>query len=237
MNPLDASRRVAAVLFDLDGTLYDQRRMRAAMAAELLALPFSAPFMARRVWKGLSAYRRSQEALRAQGVTGSTAMAQLEHAARASGLSREELAPIVDEWMHERPLRHLPACRAAGAHELLKSLDRAGVPLGLLSDYPVRHKLRALGVAQYFSLVLSASDPEVNAFKPSPRGFLAASERWDLDPADVLYVGDREDVDAAGARAAGMPCVIVSRRARHTGLQQGVLIVDSLERLHRVLSC
>src|SRR4029453_13260296 len=31
VNPLDSDRRIAAVLFDLDGTLYDQRRMRALM--------------------------------------------------------------------------------------------------------------------------------------------------------------------------------------------------------------
>ena len=51
---------------------------------------------------------------------------------------------------------------------------------------------------------------EDGAFKPSPRGFLAACARWELDPADVLYVGDRVDADAAGAAAARMPAVIVT---------------------------
>jgi FMN phosphatase YigB (HAD superfamily) len=235
-NPVHPARRVAAVLFDLDGTLYDQRRMRAFMAAELLTLPFKSPFETRRVWKGLSAYRRAQEALRTEGWSGSAAVAQLTHAAQAAAVPAAALAPIVDEWMHERPLRHLAACRAPGLGRLLAFLDDAGVPMGVLSDYPVRQKLRALGVAKHFSVVLSASDPEVNAFKPNPRGFLAAAERWGLDPDDVLYVGDRVEVDAAGAAAAGMPCVIVSRSARPTHPANGTLVLDSLERLHDVLS-
>ena len=50
---------------------------------------------------------------------------------------------------------------------------------------------------------------EINAFKPHPHGFLHACERWGLQPEEVLFVGDREDVDARGARNAGMPCALV----------------------------
>jgi putative hydrolase of the HAD superfamily len=51
----------------------------------------------------------------------------------------------------------------------------------------------------------------VNAFKPHPRGFLAACEGWGWSPHEVVYVGDRCEVDAMGAAAAGMPCVIIGR--------------------------
>ena len=37
-SPLDARQRIRAVLFDLDGTLYRQGRMRTLMAMELLTL-------------------------------------------------------------------------------------------------------------------------------------------------------------------------------------------------------
>jgi FMN phosphatase YigB (HAD superfamily) len=36
--------------------------------------------------------------------------------------------------------------------------------------------------------------------------------KWGLDPSEVLYVGDRIDVDAPGARAAGMPCAVLTTR-------------------------
>jgi hypothetical protein len=50
-NPLDPARRIRAVLFDLDGTLYDQRRMRTLMAMELAAMLLRRPFQAPRNWR------------------------------------------------------------------------------------------------------------------------------------------------------------------------------------------
>jgi FMN phosphatase YigB (HAD superfamily) len=235
-NPLDPDRRVAAVLFDLDGTLYDQRRLRALMAAELMTLPLTRPTVALRSWRGLAAFRRAQEQLRhnGDGDIRSWSRRQIERAAADAGLTAFELGPIVDEWMFERPLKYLRVCRAAGLPDFLAFLNDAGVEIGVLSDYPVDMKLRALGIADYFSMRLCSSDADVGALKPSPRGFLRAAERWGLDPADVLVVGDRFDVDAAGALAAGMPAFILRRR-RPANIPPRVAIVPSIERLHRVL--
>ena len=114
--------------------------------------------------------------------------------------------------MLNRPLKYLQFCRAVGLDGLLAELDRLGVRTGVLSDYPAEAKLRALGLEGRFSPVLCATDPEIGAFKPSPRGFLRACAVWNLPPRDVLFVGDRVDVDAAGAAAAGMRCVIIGRQ-------------------------
>jgi HAD superfamily hydrolase (TIGR01549 family) len=84
--------------------------------------------------------------------------------------------------------------------------------LGVLSDYPVRDKLNALGVAESFSLALCTTDPEINALKPHPRGFKRACELWHLHPEEILYVGDRVDVDEKGARAAGLQFAILGHR-------------------------
>jgi phosphoglycolate phosphatase-like HAD superfamily hydrolase len=50
----------------------------------------------------------------------------------------------------------------------------------------------------------------VAAFKPNPRGILVALERLGVAPGEALYVGDRAEVDAAAARAAGVACAILS---------------------------
>jgi FMN phosphatase YigB (HAD superfamily) len=230
-NPVTPTRGIRAVLFDVDGTLYRQRPLRLLMAAELGALAFRHPRGAPAVWRTLSAYRKAQESLR--GREGAGAARQLELAAARARMSTDEVAAIVDEWMIERPLKHLARCRAHGLVDLLEFLTARRVQMGILSDYPARKKIDALGVGHYFSVILCGSDPEVGAFKPSPRGFLAACARWQLDPADVLYVGDRMDADAAGAAAAKMPAVIVtSEQVRNTA---GTLAVSSLERLRHVL--
>jgi FMN phosphatase YigB (HAD superfamily) len=193
------------------------------------------PSKAPRRWQALRAFREAQERLREIGNEPHTAdptEAQFEAARRASGLPVAEVEALVADWMMKRPLKYLQLCRARGLDGLLAAIERAGVPAGVLSDYPAGDKLHALGLASRFFPVLSAADPEIRAFKPNPRGFLRACRIWRLPPSAVLFVGDRVEVDAAGAAAAGMPCAIVSRRpaARHARYAT----FQSLEQLCRV---
>ena len=234
--PMPADRaRVRAVLFDLDGTLYSQQRLRALMVPELLALPVRRPHRGWKELQAIAAYRRAQERLRGAWQGGDLASAQIEAAAAAAGLTPDEVERVVNEWMLERPLKYLRWCRAPGILEILSRLDDAGVMAGVLSDYPAEGKLRALGLSGRFSIVLCSSDPEIAAFKPSPRGFTRACELWGLTPDEVLAVGDRADVDAAGAAAAGMSCVIVGRSRGVVPPGVSCVTVPSLERLTCVL--
>jgi HAD superfamily hydrolase (TIGR01549 family) len=234
MNPLEPGRRIKAVLFDLDGTLYHQPRMRALMALELSTMIVTKPWSARRRLKALSAYRRAQESLRESTDARVSPGAQIEFASTRSGMLASEVGALVEEWMFERPLKYMRMCSAEGLSPLLALLERARVPIGVLSDYPAEAKLRALGLAGRFSPVLCSTDPEIAALKPHPRGFLRASEHWRVDPAEVLVVGDRADVDGGGARAAGMPCVVIGSPA--SGVREsGVMFLPSLERLRCVL--
>ncbi len=230
-NPLNDARRIRAVLFDVDGTLYRQTPVRLRMTAELVAFAAAHPFRAATTWRALSAYRVAQESLRGQDDGG--AARQLEVAASRTGLDRDSIAAIVDEWMIERPLQYLARYRADGVVALLEFLNARRVPMGVLSDYPALKKIEALGLQSYFSLVLCGGDPEIGAFKPNPRGFLAACDRWDIEPADVLYVGDRVDADAAGAAAARMPAVVMT--ATRLSDSAGALALSSFERLRHVL--
>jgi HAD superfamily hydrolase (TIGR01549 family) len=223
---------VRAMLFDLDGTLYRQARLRQLMALELLTMPLGGPIKALRRLRALRAFRQAQERLRLDG-DADPARRQVEAAAAAAGLPVAEVDALVAEWMMERPLKYLQFCRAPGLDRLLDLLTRAGVRAGILSDYPADAKLRALGLEGRFAPVLCASDPAIGAFKPSPRGFLRACEVWNLKPTEVLCVGDRIDVDAAGAAAAGMPCVIIGRTHRTVASAEFV-VLPSLERLSRV---
>jgi HAD superfamily hydrolase (TIGR01509 family) len=220
-----------AVLFDLDGTLYRQKPLRALMAAELLTLPLAGPRKAARRLTALRAYRHAQEALRSTTSAG-LAAEQINVAATASGLPVEEVDALVTEWMLQRPLKYLQFCRAPGLIPVLDALAAKGLRLGVFSDYPALAKIEALGLGRRFSPVLCSTDAEIAAFKPHPRGFLRACELWGLSPSDVLFVGDRPEVDAAGAAAAGMRCVIVGRSEAPAGANYAV--VPTFERFSRV---
>jgi HAD superfamily hydrolase (TIGR01509 family) len=225
---------IRAVLFDLDGTLFRHNAMRLLMALELAGAACRQPARAGRLWRVLGAYRKMQEDLRKNG-TGTLAGLQVEATAARTGIPAGEVAAMVDEWMFRRPLKHMRRCSAPGLSDLLAFLEGNGLALGVLSDYPPHAKLEALGVSERFSLILCSTDPEIGAFKPNPRGFLYACRQWKLEPRDVLVVGDRVSVDAAAARAAGMPCVIVGRSQR---IQPSAdyMTVPSLASLSRILA-
>lgn len=208
--------RIRGVLLDIDGTLYHQRSLRGLMAFELSTAPFALGSIreALRVWRILKCFREGREALRAmEDPRVPLVSLQYSLVAERVCVTSREVEMVVKEWMYRRPLKHLKICRRRGMKEFFHFAAERGLRTGVFSDYPVREKLQGLGIHAPLTVELCATDPEINAFKPNPKGFLYACHLWNLDPREVLYVGDRHDVDASGAKAAGMPYVIFSRRA------------------------
>jgi HAD superfamily hydrolase (TIGR01549 family) len=206
--------QVRAVLFDVDGTLYHQRRLRVCMAAELATLALRRGRSSAGVIRVLKTYRRVHEELRALGGHDAPlAGLQIARTAQREQVAETVVEAAVAEWMHRRPLKYLRWCRRHGLVELLQRLQQRGMRLGVLSDYPSRDKLAALGVERFFTPVLCTTDREINALKPHPGGFRRACELWQLSPEEVLYVGDRSEVDAAGALAAGVRCAVFASGA------------------------
>ncbi len=200
------------MLFDLDGTLYHQAPLRRRMLIELALAPLRerSPASALRVWRVIRRFRKTREDLRVQGDRVEDLVdLQYRRPAEQLGFDPAEVETIVERWMHRRPLPHLAGCVRAELPALLDGLEARGLHIGLFSDYPARAKLEAMGLAGRFDPVLAATDPEIHAFKPHPAGLLRAAEIWDLPPDTILYVGDRPEVDAAAAVAAGMLCAII----------------------------
>jgi FMN phosphatase YigB (HAD superfamily) len=202
---------IKAVLFDVDGTLYHQKPLRVCMAAELAASPswLRSVAASRRLVRVLRTYRQVHEEMRRlDGHDSPLADYQIRETASRERVGERDVRAFVGEWMLRRPLKYLRWCRRGGLVDLLQALDRQGVRLGVLSDYPAGEKLAAMGVDRFFTQVRCTTDTAVNALKPHPRGFLLACETWGLAQDEVLYVGDRPEVDGAGALAAGLQCAL-----------------------------
>jgi putative hydrolase of the HAD superfamily len=213
-------RPIRAVLLDVDGTLYHQSALRCFMGLELCTLPLSSRSCrsAYSIWRSLGYFRRIREELRSLGEPeGPLATLQYVQAAERAGENQAHVEHVVTEWIYQRPLKYLRLCRRRGLEAFLTFLDTQGVQVGVFSDYPVLDKLQALGLSGRMSLALCATDPAINAFKPHPKGFLHACARWGLFPAEVLYIGDRQEVDAVGAANAGMPCALLGAPASQKG--------------------
>lgn len=205
-------KRVTTLVFDVDGTLYEQGGLRRAVLIRLLAHAVAHPSDGVAAFRALRAYRHAQELLRGAAVEGALGEAQIRLACERSGQASHAVAAIVDRWMHREPLDLLERFVMPGLRTLLGTASDRGLRLGVLSDYPAAAKLEAMKLAELFDVVVCAQDAGVNRFKPDPSGLFETLRRLGTSPGQALYVGDRADVDASVASAAGVPCVLVGRR-------------------------
>jgi HAD superfamily hydrolase (TIGR01549 family) len=197
------------VVFDVDGTLYDQGRLRRTMArdlllASLLGADVSSP-------KVLAAFRRRRETM-AEEETKDFEGCLVRETAAKTGRSEAEVTAIVERWLLERPLRHLARCRYAGVDKLFAGLRRAGKRIGILSDYPAQAKLNALGLAA--DHIVAAGDLEIGRLKPHPRGLQRLMEIADVSASRTILIGDRYDRDGRAAERAGTRYLIRTSKAK-----------------------
>ncbi|HEY7649412.1 MAG TPA: HAD-IA family hydrolase [Methylomirabilota bacterium] len=91
----------------------------------------------------------------------------------------------------------------------LRLVRQAGLSAAVISNSngSVRSILEDLGLAAYLDFVLDSA--EVGVEKPNARIFQMALERAGLGPGQAVYVGDLYSVDVLGARAAGLPAVLL----------------------------
>ncbi|MDO4497624.1 MAG: HAD family hydrolase, partial [Bacteroidales bacterium] len=90
------------------------------------------------------------------------------------------------------------------ASELLEAMRQQQLKLVLYSDYGCAYeKLQAIGIdPALFDYVISA--PELGGLKPSRASMQRLIEKCGLNPAETLFVGDRQDTDGESAQAVGM---------------------------------
>lgn len=107
------------------------------------------------------------------------------------------------------------------------------VGLGVVSNASLPYqtgKLRTVGLLHHFADTILCSD-EFGSAKPDPGIFLAGCAMLGLEPEQVAYVGDRYDVDALGARDAGLQAYWLDRRGLGVAADDGITVIRSLAEL------
>ncbi|ARX86713.1 hydrolase [Streptomyces alboflavus] len=95
------------------------------------------------------------------------------------------------------------------------------------------HKLRTLGVRDRFEAVLCAADLGVS--KPAAEAFHAVCAELGLAPAEIAYVGDQPEIDARGARDAGLLGIWLDRNGSAQEGPSGVHRIAGLAELPALL--
>jgi putative hydrolase of the HAD superfamily len=213
-----------AVLFDAGNTLVflDYARLAEGVNA-VLGLSLTGRGLAQHA----SAAARAME--RAAGTDQERAAAYLETLFLLGGVPAPRLGDVRSCLGRMHGERHLWSAVAERSGESLARLRAAGLRLGVVSnsDGRVEQALQAAGLREYFDVVLDSA--LVGVEKPDPRIFRAALDALGVAPEEALYVGDLYEVDVLGARAAGMPAVLLAQP--EAGSPPGCRTVASLEDL------
>lgn len=196
-----------AVIFDVDGTLYNQKMLRLRMFLSLLkTLCFHVntwPII--KVLRSFRRYRESTAFIDAEASLES----QYNWVAEATQLNIALVRAVVEEWMFAKPLKHLTACQYPGVHIFFQKLKERRIMIGIFSDYPAKQKLTAMALEADF--YVCSTDQDVRRLKPDPKGLLKCCKEMRVDPMKTLYIGDRDDLDGACARAADIHYCIIPK--------------------------
>jgi sugar-phosphatase len=203
-------RKVAAVLFDLDGVLVESREST------------------ERVWLEWASHNGIEEG----------ALRSAMHGVRSADVIRAlrpELDAVTESQEVERrqavDAEGLVAIRGAAAALGALKADRVAVvtsgtrPLALA-------RLAAVGIEPPAVMVFA---DDVRRGKPDPEGYLTAASRLGTDPAEALVVEDAPPGIEA-ARAAGAATVGVTSTHTREELAAADLVIETLEELPALLA-
>ena len=181
----------AAVIFDNDGLLLDTESVWTRAEEDLFEL------------RGLEFTPADKLELvgTSAEIAGGILERRLGEPGRAAALIEELNELVVAELEHgvEAML---------GARELLERLRGHSVPLGLVSNSPLRFVRRSIelaGFEHHFDVILSAH--EVAAPKPAPDSYLEACRRLGVEAGPSVIALEDSPTGVAAARAAGLTVI------------------------------
>lgn len=192
-------------IFDLDGTLYDRKRLKQRIIFSYVGHHF---------WRSLvlmGSERSARKELRLQN-SGTIGYAEFfDLIAKKSGQSPE----FVRKWYNDSYMVHMADvlakhyCARPGIVDKIKELKKQGVRVLVLSDYGnIENKLKALKIdPSLFEYLLDS--PSLGGFKPSESVFLTACQIVGCEPSEAVMIGDRPEVDG-GSVKVGMPYIDIT---------------------------
>ena len=193
---------IDAVIFDLDGTLYKQSKVRSVMIWRLLIHAILGGYRDILI---VMHYRQNMEKL-ANKPTPNLHQLQFLETAKVFLLEEREIKEIIHKWMIIKPLDILKKSVYPDVNRLFKILRGRGIKIGIFSDYPAVEKLKILGLE--VDAICSSTEKDVSKLKPNPAGLLKVLDQLNTNPVRAIMIGDREDRDLLCANSLGVPCLI-----------------------------
>ncbi len=218
---LPMPRRIRAVVFDMDGLMFNTEELYPIVGSELLR-------------------RRGCELKREllNRMMGRPAPVALQMMIDEYGLDATveqlifETAEIFPSILNTR-LQLMP-----GLSDLLAALEQHALPKGIATSSNRWFTLDVLGrfeLVERFKFILTAED--VTHGKPHPEVYLTAAERHGVEPGEILVLEDSQNGCRAAVAAGAVTVAVPGDHSRHHDFSGTHFIADSLadDRLYALL--
>ena len=189
--------RIAAIIFDLDGTLVDTvPDLRNALNKTLAELG-----------------REPLDTNAVKGMIGDGIAKFVERGFAATGTAPgpKELEALVSRYSHYYDQGLIvDSALYPGVADTLKTLNDGGHQLGVCTNKPYAQSvkiLNALNIEAYFHTITGGDSTD--RLKPDPKPLLRTLEKMNVPPDAAVMVGDSAN-DVEAARRAGIASIVVS---------------------------
>jgi phosphoglycolate phosphatase/putative hydrolase of the HAD superfamily len=200
-------------IFDLDGTLYDQQKLRNIMLAELIFRFFTFRISLRKL-KIINRFRKLREQ-KLGFESPAIHDEQFRWCAESLDIPVSEVRPVIEHWMLDYPLRHLRQARYPKVKSFFLELKKQGRNIAVYSDFPVDDKLKALRLEA--DKTFCSTDDRIAQLKPSKKGTQTICQAFGCPAEKTIFFGDRLDTDGESARMARVRFIHVDPRMARKG--------------------
>lgn len=188
-------------VFDVDGTLYYQNKLRLIMGKRLLLYYLFHPlkFKDLIIIKNFRSLR--ENAKDTNGLFDITA--------KKCNVSVSRVNEVIKKWIYENPIDALIASKDDTLLAIIDKLKANGKTVAIWSDYEADDKLKALKLSTDY--VYTAEQERVGELKPSPKGLNLIMSDLNVPKDKTIMIGDRMVKDGEAAKKAGCDYLILSK--------------------------
>lgn len=188
-------------VFDVDGTLYYQNKLRLIMGSRLLAYYLLHPLKVKDLII-IKNFRSIREA--AKDTNG-----LFDITAKKCNVSVSRVNEVIKKWIYENPIDALIASKDDTLLAIIDKLKANGKTVAIWSDYEADDKLKALQLSTDY--VYTAEQERVGELKPSPKGLNLIMSDLRVAKDKTIMIGDRMVKDGEAAKKAGCDYLILSK--------------------------
>lgn len=230
INNLIDWKSIKAVIFDLDGTLYDQSKLRRCMTKRLLIYYSMHLFRVRdiQILMSFRNIREDNKFKEGQLIKDE----QYNVIAKRLNIPLKRVESVIDKWIDKVPLIYIHPFIYPGVKDFFDKLNKRNVKIIIFSDLPGEEKMKILDLPDY--QFFCSNDKDINALKPDPKGLSVILAKTGFRVGECLFIGDRDERDGECARRKGMDYLIHEKKysGKMNRFQSYFKLIDQLNKIN-----